>query len=139
MNGVVKQFNKAATKLQETEFRRPKTPGEWERMRTLKKDYAKLFAAVVPMLEAFAAADPGDRFGVAAKLNPDAIGILRTFAHSMAVLAIRRESPALIAQGLTAVAILGEVDDARISLFTSRSCITRQRGLESTREPFFEM
>ena len=31
----------------------------------------------------------------------------------MSVLAVRQESPALIAQGLTALAILSEVDDAR--------------------------
>jgi len=66
------------------------------------------------MIEAFAAVSPaGDRVGIAAKLNPDARGILRTFAYSMAVLAVRRKSPALIAQGLTAVAILGEVDGYR--------------------------
>jgi hypothetical protein len=66
------------------------------------------------MIEAFAAVNPpSDRLGIAAKLNLDARGILRTFAHSMAVLAVRRESPAHIAQGLTALAILGEIDDIR--------------------------
>ena len=53
-------------------------------------------------------ADAGAR-----RLNPDARDILRTFAYSMSLLAIRRKSPALIRQGLTAVAILGEVDDVR--------------------------
>src|SRR6266404_8725832 len=113
---AVDRFNKAATELQTTEFRRAKTPDEWQRMHKNPptRDYAKLFSVVVPMIEAFAAVSPpNDRLGIAAKLNLDARGILRTFAYSMSVLAVRRESPALIAQGLTAVAILGEIDDVR--------------------------
>jgi hypothetical protein len=66
------------------------------------------------MIEAFeAVSPPSDRLGVAAKLNLDALGILRTFADSMSVLAVRRKSPPLIAQGLKALAILGEIDDVR--------------------------
>src|SRR5204863_680228 len=48
-----------------------------------------------------------------AQFNDDALGILRTFAYSMSVPAVRRKSPVLIAQGLKAVAILGEIDDVR--------------------------
>jgi hypothetical protein len=116
INEAVDRFNKAATELQTTEFRRARTPDEWQRMHKNPptRDYAKLFSAVVPMIEAFAALSPqSDRLGIAATLNVDARGILRTFAHSTAVLAVRRESPALIEQGLTAVAILGEIDDIR--------------------------
>jgi len=120
INEAVDRFNKAATELQTTEFRLPRTPDEWQRMHENPpaRDYAKLFSAVVPMIDAFAAVSPpGDHLGIAAKLNRDARGILRTFAHSMSVLAVRRESPALIGRGLTAVAILGETDDVRDLLF----------------------
>jgi hypothetical protein len=77
------------------------------------RDYAKLFSAVVPLIEAFGAVGPPSDRRIAATLNLDARDILRTFAHSMAVLAVRRKSPELIAQGLTALAILGEIDDVR--------------------------
>lgn len=113
---AIGQFNKAATELQRTEFRRPTNPGEWQRMNKKPplRDYEKLFAAVVPMIKAFTTVGhSADRLSLSAKLNPDALGILRTFAYSVAVLAVRRESPALIAQGLIAVAILGGVDDVR--------------------------
>ena len=115
MNETIDQFNKAASVLQATEFRRPRTPGEWQRMNENppKRDYAKLFAAAVPMIEAFAASGPSDRIGVAAALNPDAVGILRTFAYYASVLAVRRQAPALISQGLVALAVLGEIDDVR--------------------------
>jgi hypothetical protein len=116
INEAVDRFNKAATELQTTEFRRARTPDEWQRMHKNPppKDYAKLFSAVIPMIEAFAGVNPpSDRLGIAAKLNLDARGILRAFAHSMSVLAVRRASPALIEQGLTALAILGEIDDIR--------------------------
>jgi len=50
------------------------------------RDYAKFFSAVVPLIEAFAAVSaPRDRLGVAARLNPDARDILRTFAYSMSL------------------------------------------------------
>lgn len=113
MNETIDRFNQAASELQTTEFRRPRTPGEWQRMNENppKRDYAKLFAAVVPMIEAFAASGPSDRIGVAPALNPDAVGILRTFAYYASVLAVRRQAPALISQGLIALAILGEIDD----------------------------
>jgi hypothetical protein len=115
LDEVVDAFNSAATELQNTEFRRPRTPGEWQRMakEAPTRDYAKLLGAVVPLIEAYGAAVAGDRARVAAKLNPDALGVLRTFASSMPALAVRRDSPALITQGLTAVAILGGIDDVR--------------------------
>ena len=79
-----------------------------------KRDYHKLLNVVVPMIEAFCSTNSSEeRSGVASKLNPDALGTLRTFADRMAVLAYRRQSPVLIQQGLTALAILGEVDDVR--------------------------
>jgi hypothetical protein len=117
---AVDRFNNAAIELQTTEFRRARTPDERQRMakNPPARDYTKLFHAVVPLLEAFGAIGrPSDRAGIAAKLNLDALGILRTFAYSMSVLAIRRDSPALIAQGLTALAILGEIDDVRDLMF----------------------
>jgi len=83
INDATDRFNKAATELQATEFRRARTPDEWHRMHKnpATRDYAKLFSAVVPMIEAFVAlSPPNDRLGIAAKLNPDALGILRTFA-----------------------------------------------------------
>lgn len=116
MDKAIERFNAAATELQSTEFRLPRTPGEWQRMHQNppKRDYHKLLNAVVPMIEAFCSTSSSEeRWGVASKLNPDALGILRTFADRMAVLAYRRQSPVLIQQGLTALAILGEVDDVR--------------------------
>jgi len=116
---IVERFNEAATELQATEFRRPRTPGEWQRMNTdpPKRDYAKLFSAVVPLIEAFAAGCPSDRPGVATALNADALGLLRTFAYSMSLLAVRLDSPELIAQGLIALAIPGELDGSRDLVF----------------------
>jgi len=120
IDDVVDGFNKAAAELQATAFRRPRTPGEWQRMAkdSPARDYAKLFSAVVPLIEAFGVlSQPADRARVAAELSPDALGVLRTFAHTMSVLAVRREEPVLIAQGLTAVAILGGTDDVRDLIF----------------------
>jgi hypothetical protein len=65
------------------------------------------------LIEAFAFAAASDRARVAAKLNPDAAGILRTFSFYAPVVAVRRNSPELIKQGLTTTAILGEIDDVR--------------------------
>jgi len=115
LDDVVDRFNTAATELQKTEFRRARTPGEWQELakKAQTRDYAKLFSAVIPVVEAFGAAGTSDRAGVASKLNPDALGILRTFASSIPVQAVRRDSPALITHGLTALAILGEIDDVR--------------------------
>ena len=115
LNEVVDGFNSAATELQNSEFRRPRTPNEWGRMAKERhaRDYAKLFTAVDPLIEAFVAANSSDRARVSSRLNPDALGILRTFASSMPVLAVRRASPMLITQGLTALAIIGAVDDVR--------------------------
>jgi hypothetical protein len=115
INDAVGRFNNAAAELQATEFRRAKTPDEWRRMRknTAAKNYAILFSAVIPLTEAFGAASLAERASVGSKLTPDALGILRTFAGTMPKLAVRRQSPELIAQGLTALAILGSVDDVR--------------------------
>jgi hypothetical protein len=115
MNDAVVQFNEAASELQKSEFRLARTPDEWQRMakNPLKKDYAKLFDAVVPLIEAFEAANSSDRAVVGLKLSPEALGILRTFASSMAVLAFRRESPELIMQGLVALIMLERTDDVR--------------------------
>jgi hypothetical protein len=115
MDEEVLNFNDAAAKLQLTEFRTPKTPGEWQRLRRYppKRDYTKLFGAVVPLIEAFASASPADRPAAASQLSADALGVLRTFAYSASVVAVRREAPQLIAHGLTALAILGDIDDPR--------------------------
>jgi hypothetical protein len=116
MDKAIERFNVAATELQSTAFRLPRTPAEWRRMHQNppKRDYHKLLNAAVPMIDAFCSTDSSEeRSGVASKLNQDALGILRTFADRMAVLAYRRQSPVLIQQGLTALAILGEVDDVR--------------------------
>jgi len=119
ITGAIERFNEAASGLQETESRTPKTPGEWLRMRRdpITREYPKLFGAVTPLIEAFVSASPAERSGVATRLSADALGTLRTFAHNAAVVGVRRESPGLIAQGLAALAILGEVDDPRDLLF----------------------
>lgn len=115
MEKEIQDFNEAATELQQTEFRHPRTPGEWQRMHMNppKREYAKLFGAVAPFIEAYVSANPGGRSGVAARLSTDALGTLRTFAKSAAVVGVRRNSPPLIAQALAAVAVLGEIDDPR--------------------------
>jgi hypothetical protein len=112
---AIDRFNVAATGLQNTEFRSPRTPDEWQRMHKdpPPRGYEKLFNAVAPLIEAFGEANSEERGSIGAKLSPDALGILRTFASSMPVLAVRREAPELITQGLKVLAILGNVDDAR--------------------------
>jgi len=112
---VAERFNNAAGELQATEFRRAKTPDEWQQMarNPAARNYAGLSDAVVPLIEAFGAASLAERASVGSRLTPDALGILRTFAGSVPALAVRRQSPELIAQGLTALAILGSVDDVR--------------------------
>ena len=119
LNEVIDRFNSAATELQKSEFRGTRTPNEWERMFKARhsRDYTKLFTAVDPLIEAFVVANPSDRARVSSRLNRDASGILRTFASSMPVLAVRRSSPMLITQGLTALAIVGPGDDIRDLLF----------------------
>jgi hypothetical protein len=54
---------------------------------------------------------------VATHLSNDALGILRTFAQSAAVVGVRLDSRPLIAYGLVALAILGEIDDPKDLLF----------------------
>lgn len=112
---AIDRFNVAATELQNTEFRRPRTPDEWQRMHKNPPplDSEKLFNTVAPLIEAFEAANSAERGGIGAKLNPDALSILRTFASKMPVLAVRRDSPEFITQGLKVLAILGNVDDVR--------------------------
>jgi hypothetical protein len=120
MEDLVDQFNRHATELQTTEFRCPRTPGEWQRRaeNPPNRDYAKLFDAVVPLIQAFELpVMQSVRSAVAAKLNPDGLCVLRTFAGSMAILAVRRNAPELIGQGLTALAILGDIDDTRDLMF----------------------
>jgi hypothetical protein len=78
------------------------------------KDYTKLINPEIAMTEAFELLSAqGERAATAAKLNPDDLGVMRTFAHSAALLAVRRNSPYLITQGLIAVAILGSSDEMR--------------------------
>jgi hypothetical protein len=115
LDEVVDRFNAAATELQKTDFRRARTPGGWQQLakKAHTRDYAKLFGAVVPVVEAFGVADTNDRARVASNLNPDALGILWTFVSSIPVQAVRRDSPVLITHGLTALAILGGIDDVR--------------------------
>src|SRR5215471_98250 len=117
MTKAIERFNRAAIELQYTEFRPPPTPSEWQRIHqnpSKNRDYDKLLNAVVPIIEAFGTTkSAAERVGVSSRLNRDALGILRTFADRMAVLAYRRQSPAYIQYGLTALAILGEVDDIR--------------------------
>src|SRR5579863_4481469 len=113
---VVDQLNAAATELQKTEFRRARTPEEWQRLSAKQatgRDFAGLFSAVIPVIQAFGEANASDRALIASRLNHDALSVLRIFASSIPVLAVRRDSPALARQGLTAVAILGEFDDVR--------------------------
>ena len=119
LNGVIDRFNSAATELQNSEFRGPRTPNEWERMFKARheRDYTKLFTAVDPLIEVFVVANPSDRARLSSRLNRDALGILRTFASSMPVLAVRRASPMLITQGLRALAIIGAAYDIRDLLF----------------------
>jgi hypothetical protein len=71
---AVERFNDAAAGLQATEFRRAKTPSEWQRMakNTAAKNYAILFSAVIPLIEAFGAASLAERASVGSKLTPDA-------------------------------------------------------------------
>jgi hypothetical protein len=115
ISAAVDQFNQVAAELQTSEFRRARTPDEWQRMakNPAKKDYAKLLGAVIPLIEAFEAASSSERAALGSKLSLDALGILRTFGHSMAVLAVRQESPELIPRGLTALVILEKADDVR--------------------------
>jgi hypothetical protein len=115
LNEVVGHFNVAAAELQKTEFRTAKTPGERQRIAEEIRvgDYAKLFDAVDPFIESFRTAAASDRALAASKLTPDATGVLLTFASAMPILAVRRESPELIMQGLTALAVLGSIDDIR--------------------------
>jgi hypothetical protein len=115
INEAVERFNDAATDLQATEFHHAKTPDEWQRMAQNRAagNYAALIGAVVPLIEAFGAASLAERASVGSKLTPSALGILRRFAGAVPALAVRRQSPELIAQGLTALAILGSVDDVR--------------------------
>jgi hypothetical protein len=115
LSKVVDRFNEAATELQKTDFHSPRTPNEWEqnyRTRHLR-DYDKLLKAVTPMTEAFASANAKDREQVLAGLNQDALHLLSVFAAYMPVLAVRRESPELITEGLTALAIMGAAHDVR--------------------------
>jgi hypothetical protein len=68
---------------------------------------------VAPLIGAFASADASDRGREGARLNPDALFILNTFASYMPVLAVRRESPKLITWGLTALALVGGSNEVR--------------------------
>jgi hypothetical protein len=112
---AIAKFNADAIELQNTEFRRPRTPNEWQRMKNNPRplDYSKLFDAVTPMLEAFESAGAAQRTAVGTKLNPDALGALSMFAESISVLAVRRDSPGLISRALAALAILSDVSDPR--------------------------
>ncbi|MEO8052900.1 MAG: hypothetical protein ABI833_21015 [Acidobacteriota bacterium] len=115
----ITRFNQASTDLQ-TEFRSARSPDDWQRLAKTRwqQDYTKLFEAVVPMIKAFVTEDsPSERACVVSKLTPDALGILLTFASSTAVLAVRRKSPELIAQGLIALAIMGDLGDVRDQCF----------------------
>jgi hypothetical protein len=115
INEAVERFNEASMELQATEFRHATTPDEWRRVakNPAVRDYARLCIAVTALVEAFEVANSTERASVGSKLTSDAMGILRTFAGSMPVLAVRRQSPELIAQGLTALAILEAIDDLR--------------------------
>src|SRR5437764_1266618 len=116
---VIALFNQKAGESQTSEFRTPKTPEEWQRMQRAspQRNYEQLLGVVVPVIEAFIAATDQERSAAARQLNSDSLGILRTFAKAASVLAVRQRSPALLEQGLTAVAILGEVDDLRDLMF----------------------
>jgi hypothetical protein len=115
LSKVVDRFNEVATELQETDFRRPRTPDEWQRMAKTRhtRDYDELLNAVAPLIAAFASADASERGRVAARLHPDALFILTAFASYMPVLAVRRDSPELITKGLTALALVGGSEDVR--------------------------
>jgi hypothetical protein len=115
LSKVVDRFNEAATELRKADFPRPGTPDEWQRMAKTRhaRDYDKLLNAVAPLITAFWSADAGERGRVDARLNPDALFILTAFASYMPVLAVRRESPELITQGLTALGLVGGSQDVR--------------------------
>jgi hypothetical protein len=115
LSEAIELFNQASLELQSTEFRRPRSQEDREWLRNNPpQDYGMLFAAVVPMLDAWVLADPPDsREGAAKKLNVEARAILRKFAFSMVALSVERQTPELISQGLIAIAILGGVDDYR--------------------------
>jgi hypothetical protein len=101
-DSAISQFNDAAAQLRATGSRR------------LGVDFELICSAVTPFIEAFVSAPgQGDRSEFAASLTPDALDILRTFVYDSPVMAVRRNAPALIKNGLSVLAILGEVDDPR--------------------------
>lgn len=116
---AVDLFNSAATELQKTEFPRPKAPNEWQRIHQARhgRNYNKLLDAVAPLAHAFVAAAEGDRSRAGAKLNSDALFILKTFASYMPILAVRWQAPELIRLGLTALTMVGAEGDVRDSVF----------------------
>jgi hypothetical protein len=115
ITAAIAKFNADAAALQSTEFRSPQTPSEWGRMKNepRPRDYTKLIEPVFPVIAAFRAAAPAERAGAGAKLTLDAREILGNFAHGMAVLSVRQESPAFITQGLIALAIVSNLNDPR--------------------------
>ncbi len=115
LHKVVDRFNEAAAELQKTDFRRPKTPTEWERTHETRhlRDYDKLLKTVAPLTAAFASANASDRARGVAALSRDALYVLSAVASYMPVLAVRRESPGLITEGLPALAVMGAAHDVR--------------------------
>jgi hypothetical protein len=115
MEKAVDDFNCAAAELQSTEFGRQKAVGIWPPMpeESDYEGYTKLLDAVEPFIKAYVAMSDSERNSVAARLSSDALGILLTFARVMSSLAIRRKTPSLIVEGLTALSILGDGQDFR--------------------------
>jgi len=69
---------------------------------------------VVSLIDAFVCARRnGDRSDFSVGLTAESLCALRKFAGEASALAVRRNSPELIEQGLTVLTILGDVDDAR--------------------------
>ena len=113
---AISQFNVSARELAKNEFPIAKTPDEWKQIAADRRsrDHGKLVGPAVQFLNAFEALDlPMDRESVAARLNSEALHILRLFGHAAAILAVRRQEPALIRKGLLSLAVLGAVDDGR--------------------------
>ncbi len=82
-----------------------------------KRPYSvPLEEALTSVVKMFAMADENARREIASRLTPSARNRLLGYAADMAVLAVRRQSPALIEQGLIAIAIENASRDWRDSI-----------------------
>lgn len=72
--------------------------------------------AMTSVVKAFESADDGSRHALTSSLSKQARNGFLGYAADMAVLAVRRQSPALIQQGLVAIVIEGASQDFRDSI-----------------------